>query len=335
VSDWIAIRGPAFGGPTARALPAGCLCRGSLLLDIRLPQGLGGPIALADPANAAGSGVRITFDAARGLLLEERQGLGGRGLRHPGRVETKTQASLRMVYSWDAAEPERRLWLETAEDEGMGLAADAAPLPWRADDVAALFAAEAPARFDPVVQWLGLSRAPLGRNLGVAIGAASPVQVPGGAVRADELRLGDEVLTADHGARPVRWLRKFSLPCAGSLTPIRLRAPYFGVQADLIVAPNQRVRVAGAEVEYLFGEDEVLVQAHRLLGGSFAVPEARRPLADFVTLGFERPEVFFAGGCGLGSLPLGGGAPARRELHAYEAATLLASRDRVRNPLAA
>lgn len=124
---------------------------------------------------------------------------------------------------------------------------------------------------------LGLSRAPLSRNLGVAIGASSPVRVPGGTVRAGDLRLGDSVLTADHGAQPDRWLRKASLPCAGSLTPIRLRAPCFSARADLIVAPYQRVRVAGAGVEYLFGEDEVLIQAHRLLGGTDACRWAGPP----------------------------------------------------------
>ena len=172
--------------------------------------------------------------------------------------------------------------------------------------------------------------------MGAALGAGSFVLTPAGPVRADRLKVGDRIVTADHGALPVRWLRAQTMPGFGSLTPVRLRAPYFGARADLVVAPNAHVLMRGAEVEYLFGEDEVLVQARLLTGGSLAMPETRRPLVGFVALGFERHEVIFVDGCGVATVPLGPKMRlARRVLQGYEVVPLLAMRDRARNPAVA
>ena len=101
------------------------------------------------------------------------------------------------------------------------------------------------------------------------------------------------------------------------------------------MAPNALVQLHGAEVEYLFGEDEVLVQARHLAGSIMALPETRRPLVGFVALGFGRPELLQLGRCGLCSAPQSARLPLpRRVLQAYEVIPLLAMRDRARNPAA-
>ena len=39
-----------------------------------------------------------------------------------------------------------------------------------------------------------------------------------------------------------------------------MRAPYFGLQDDIIIAPEQHVVIDGPEVEYLFSCEKVLIE---------------------------------------------------------------------------
>lgn len=57
-----------------------------------------------------------------------------------------------------------------------------------------------------------------------------------------------------------------SVPARGCFRPIRVRAPFFGLQRDILVAPAQRLVLSGSDVEYLFGEESVLVELRHLVG---------------------------------------------------------------------
>ena len=74
------------------------------------------------------------------------------------------------------------------------------------------------------------------------------------------LRVGDMVITRDHGAQPVRWigvsrLDEDHLASAPKLRPIRIRKGYFGATTDVLVSPQHGILT----------EDGVLVRAIHLL----------------------------------------------------------------------
>jgi hypothetical protein len=55
------------------------------------------------------------------------------------------------------------------------------------------------------------------------------------------------------------------LPAHGRFKLLTLRAPYHGLKHDMIMAADQRLRLPGTEVEYLFGTDVVALRAGHLI----------------------------------------------------------------------
>lgn len=135
----------------------------------------------------------------------------------------------------------------------------------------------------------------------------------------------------------------------GPRAPVRLRAPFFGLAGDLLVAPELRLLLAGPAVEYLFGTDEVLAAAGHLTDGGAALRDRSAGVVRFHQVLLDRHAVIrvsggwmeslFAGDLGAdpalrSSSILAGMDPAevprhrvyaRRTLKPYEVATLLAA----------
>lgn len=93
-----------------------------------------------------------------------------------------------------------------------------------------------------------------------------------GPVAAGDLKVGDLVMTRDHGPQPIRWMGKRHLDAAGlaaapHLRPIRIGKDALGPdrpQADLVVSPQHRILVRSRIAQKMFGTDEVLVAAKQL-----------------------------------------------------------------------
>jgi len=93
-----------------------------------------------------------------------------------------------------------------------------------------------------------------------------------GEVDAARIAPGDRVLTRDNGYQTVRWAGKKALTPSQialdpDLRPVRISAGALGANLpanDLLVSPQHRMAVGGAEVEMAFGLGEVLVAAHML-----------------------------------------------------------------------
>lgn len=188
---------------------------------------------------------------------------------------------------------------------------------------------------------------------------ATRILTPKGPRPAAELRAGDLVSTADAGPQPLIWSDGLVLPALGSDRPVRLLAPFFGQGADLVIHSRHRVLVSGPEVEYLFGRDEVLVEARHLVDGRTAVWAGAGVLTRYHGLALERHHLLIADGARVESHFLGrigadpalaattlcrdlvgqGGMPiqrsVRRQLGALEAAMLVQARARRCAPLAA
>ena len=356
---WLALwdaDGP-FAQRTAAPVPELLDC-GSLVAEFTVAAASGPPLVLVDYGSTRDwpRQLRITLSQDGSLTLFHRQAESAATVSVT--LALPAEPSLfRLTYSWDAR---RRMSQIAAELPFLGqiaVARGSNPLPLPRDDLQALAAGNA--RFDPGLVWIGVTGSiePIGRIPGF-IGATA-VQTPLGVRRIDSLHAGDLVQTHNHGALPIRWIGSAEMPARGSFAPVRLRAPFFGNRSDLVVSAHQRVVMSGAEVEYLFGEDEVVVAAGRLVDGLTALIERRRTLVRFHSVLLDHHALLDLDGGSVETLFVSAGRsllapeygwlrdrlapealpvhakPALPTLRSYEAATLLAMRQQGRNPLAA
>jgi hypothetical protein len=175
-------------------------------------------------------------------------------------------ARFRLTYCWDG--PARSGWLTTENlDTGKmnaTLIPDPVPLPSR--DLHALIGGDRSVYVDPDMSLFALSDSCEDPTLNPGICARTPVQTEDGLVPAEGLCVGDMILTEHSGFQPIVAIRFRDVPAAGFFTPITLRAPYFGLSHDVAVAQHQKFPVTGSIAEYLFGPQDVIVEARHLLG---------------------------------------------------------------------
>ncbi|MEN9410560.1 MAG: hypothetical protein RL216_2534 [Pseudomonadota bacterium] len=319
VSDlprWIALsdQPPPPGAPGSGPLPRGTmvfeiempLAGASVLLDMRRPHG----VERADEV-----AISLFHDLGVGFALLFRRG--ERLVRHvlPGPLWQK-QGVARLTFGWDGRTGG---WTLLLEQEGRRLAAEGAGvIAPDMGDLHLLCAGGEEVLRHPSLLWFGVMAGPAGPGPMGWIGVATPVLTPRGPVAAGKLGPGDRVMTRDQGAVPLVSVTRLAVPGRGMLAPVRLRAPYYGRKTDILVSPDQAVWIGGAEAEYLFGEEEVLVRARHLADGAMAVAETARAAAVGVVLDLGLPELVEADGCLLATAGPEGVAPARRVLEAFE-----------------
>lgn len=135
--------------------------------------------------------------------------------------------------------------------------------------------------------------------------AGTPIDTPQGPRPVESLRVGDRVLTRDHGEQVIRWTGARVLALDGPedvaalFAPIRLRAGSLGPNVpacDLLVSPMHRVVIRHPLVALLTGSDEVLCPARLLLNGT-TVMQDRVAEVSYHHLLFDRHEVLRSHGC--------------------------------------
>lgn len=323
--EWLVLSDRApLPGASAELVEAGLF-----VIELALP--LTEPCVLLDFQSAQGWPRTFTLfhDPLAGLVLIHRQGQSVARHALPGPLPEHGGTG-RLSLRFDAPERHWELRLEFLGQEFPGqpdmpalVARGINPLPIRPCDLHALSQGAARVNRPSAVLWFGLTR---GENLPARapwIGQRTPIDTARGPVLAGHLRPGDLVATADGGLLPLRRITRLDLPACGSFAPVILRAPFFGTSHDLLVASDQRVAISGLEVEYLFGDEEVLVEAGALVDGRAALAEQRRAVASVLMLEFDHPALVMADGCALlAARP--SDAPLRRMLKSYEALTLLA-----------
>ena len=173
------------------------------------------------------------------------------------------------------------------------------------------------------------------------------IATPRGARAIETLRVGDMVVTRDHGLQPIRWIQSRRVPAIGRFAPVRIRPGVLtGLERDLVVSPQHRMLFKGYRAELLFGESEVLVSARNLIDGK-SVTQADGGEVTYVHMLFDEHEIIYAEGAAtesfhpgdiglnavtdaareelftlfpdLRSMPKGYGRTARRVLKAHEA----------------
>ncbi|SLN52406.1 Hemolysin, plasmid [Roseovarius litorisediminis] len=138
----------------------------------------------------------------------------------------------------------------------------------------------------------------------------------------ETLKLGDMVITRDHGLRPIRWIGKRRVAGRGKFAPIAVNCNALdGARNPLLVSPQHRILFTGYRAELLFGQTEVLVAAKHLVDGRDVQIREQDEVTYFHIM-FDHHEIIYAEGVATESFHAGDtglsaiSQPARDELFA-------------------
>ena len=285
--------------------PRTLLTRGSIMFETRLS---------ADGRPQVLFGYKTTYPWLRSLTFQAIPGGGiamvqvqGKSITHAAiqRKDAGRTDVVRITYAWDSRAKWGRMTLERPEDTTLTNVYVDNPRPLSLDDIRDLMLGRGDHTFAPDMIFAALSDQiePIGPMPSLLPG--TPLATPWGYQPASKLKRGDTVMTRDAGVVPVLQTINRTVPARGSYRPIRLRAPYFGLQQDIIVSPDQRLIIDGPEVEYLFGQEAVLVPARHLVNGFAALDEACGPTISYTQLLLPSHETLLAAGTALESLYIG------------------------------
>ncbi|MBF9060579.1 hypothetical protein HKCCSP123_15460 [Rhodobacterales bacterium HKCCSP123] len=131
-----------------------------------------------------------------------------------------------------------------------------------------------------------------GTHLTLAGGAQRPVEA---------LKVGDLLLTRDHGPRPIRWIGHQTRRAVGAAAPIRISEGTLNTARDLRLSPQHRLFIWQRRDEMGTGRSEVLVKAELLVNGTTVIREEGGHI-DSYQLVFDGNEIIFAEGIAVESL---------------------------------
>ncbi len=311
-----------------RPAPDDLVTRGSIVLETRLTPG-SRPQTLLRYASDGTWPVQISLQSIPGggvtLVIDQAGTLCHAVVRQP---HTERLEALHITYSWDAPRKWGHLVLEHMDSGQFTIADVPAPPPLRLADLEELIRGRSTRYISPDAEFLAISTRiePVGPM--PTLSGRTPIATPAGEVPVAKLRRGDTVLTETGDVLPVLHRVSRTVPARGAFAPVRLRAPYFGLHHDAIVAPGQRLKISGSVVDYMFGTEAVLANASHLIGGMAATRVATGPYITYHHVLLPQHQAIRTAGAALESLYIG---RLRRKKHLL-AATLLSAFDRARLP---
>lgn len=284
---------------------SGLLTRGTIMFETRLS---------ADGRPQVLFGYKTTFPSLRSLTFQAIPGGGiamvqvqGSAISHAAieHHETGRTDVVRITYSWDSAAKWGRMTLEKPEETAIVSTVVEHPQPLSIEDIRDLMLGRGDQTFaqDMIFAALSDQIEPIGPM--PTLLSNTPVATPWGYKPVRDLKRGDTVQTASAVVVPVLQTLQRTVPARGSYRPIRMRAPYFGLQQDIIVSPDQRLIIDGPEVEYLFNQEAVLVPARHLVNGVAAIWETSGPTITFSQVLLPEHETILAAGAPLESIFIG------------------------------
>jgi hypothetical protein len=278
---WIATRtqedgvfNPAGLGRAATGVPVGTdlLTRGSLMIEVAL-RPTGQPINLLRFSVLAPWPSELTLclepDGTVRLMMRQ-------GARH---LQTALKTTLgsdlqtaHITYTWDA--PARRGQLSVyLPDHGLlWQTSVATPFPLSMHDAQLIMTDANSSKIDAGVVFAAIADAPCPLGPLPGLSGTAAVDTPTGPKALHDFAAGDLVNVADGHPVPVLWAGHATLPTLGRFAPMTLRRPYMKLWDDLVTTRDQRVCLAGSEVEYLFGEERVTMAVRHLEARNCAVP---------------------------------------------------------------
>ncbi len=302
--------------------PHTLLTRGSIMFETRLS---------ADGRPQVLFAYKTTFPQLRSLTFQAIPGGGiamvqvqGDSITHAAiqHAEAGRTDVARITYSWDSTVNWGRMTLEMPEETTVTSVQVDNPRPLSLDDIRDLMLGRNDQTFagDMIFAALSDQIEPIGPM--PTLLPSTPLATPMGYKAVSDLQRGDTVVTRDTGVVPVLQRIQRTVPARGSFRPVRLRAPYFGLQQDIIVSPDQRLIIDGPEVEYLFGQEAVLVPARHLVNGFAALEEPCGPTITYAQLLLPQHETMLAAGTTVESLYIG---RIRRQAHHLQSSILHAA----------
>lgn len=212
---------------------------------------------------------------------------------------------LRITFSWDAPRNWGQLTVELPEDHRVVSVPVAGAMPMCLSDLHDMMLGHGDQTLSADVVFAALSDQvePIGPM--PTLHPATPLATPWGYKPARQLGRGDTVMTHGGDVVPVLHNVARTVPARGSFAPVRLRAPYFGLQQDIIVNPDQRLMIDGPEVEYLFNQEAVLVPARHLVNGFAARAEPCGPTVTYTQVLLPAHDTIHAAGTLAESLYIG------------------------------
>lgn len=151
--------------------------------------------------------------------------------------------------------------------------------------------------------------------------AGTMIETERGPRPVESLRVGDLVLTQDHGLQELRWIGGRRVRAEGSHAPIHIAPGTFGAHGALRLSPLHRVLLRDGIAEMLFGAEEVLIAARDLVDGG-RVRAVEGGSVDYIHLLFERHQIVFAEGLATESF-----LPGPQMKHSFEAGMVEEIRD--------
>ncbi|WP_438991050.1 Hint domain-containing protein [Lentibacter sp.] len=212
---------------------------------------------------------------------------------------------LRITYSWDAPARWGRLAIERPERGSVRSVQAPRPRPLWLEDIKTMTLCHGLIQLDSDVEFFAFSDdiEPLGPM--PSLTASVPLLAQDEYRPVARFKRGDLVQTLEHGPVPVLAHLCRTVPARGSFRPVRLRAPYFGLQQDIFVAPDQKLVLSKPMVDYMFGCEAVLVPARHLVNGTSAIWHDLSLTTTYHQLVLPEHETMIAAGAALESLFIG------------------------------
>lgn len=128
------------------------------------------------------------------------------------------------------------------------------------------------------------------------------LETPFGQAALQDLKPGDVIL--DTSGQEVRVQHVITVPATRSA--ICLRAPYFGLNQDLVIGADHRIAITSDAAEYLFGAETVLVPAWAVKDSRRALHWDMAPRSNLYQVQLDRATTLKVGKCAVESMPKSG-----------------------------
>lgn len=123
----------------------------------------------------------------------------------------------------------------------------------------------------------------------------------GAQCRVEDLKVGDRVLTRDHGPQPVRWIGQQTTRAIGAYAPVVICEGALNNAADLILSPDHRLFIYQRQDKIGAGQAEILVRARHLVNEE-TIFQREGGYVEYFHLLFDRHEIIYAEGIPAESL---------------------------------
>ncbi|RPE71881.1 hemolysin type calcium-binding protein [Pacificibacter maritimus] len=129
----------------------------------------------------------------------------------------------------------------------------------------------------------------------ICFGRGTRIETPFGPRKIETLKVGDLVLTRDHGPQPLRWIGSRGVEAKGDFAPIEIKSGALGNTSDLIVSPQHRMLLEDWRSELLFGQREVFSAAKHLINDT-TIYRREGGVVEYFHMLFDAHEIVYAEG---------------------------------------